>query len=192
MQQTDRLRREAKCPSVRLTCDRGRFGTVATRSSTSPLPLLCGFALKPSLLRMFTAHDAVGAPQVGGVEMEKHKRVSGLVTGSRAQCGVIVFVAAVCIHTPFIWTLWHEDKPSAPHKNELPSAENSGSENTSPTVDKALVLKSPPMKSTLCCFMYPRKRRRNSVEASRFLATTLWMCTEQNVTVGVPEREGRR
>ena len=30
------------------------------------------------------------------------------------------------------------------------------------------------------------------MDASRFLATTLWMCTEQNVTVGVPEREGRR
>ena len=24
------------------------------------------------------------------------------------------------------------------------------------------------------------------------MATTLWMCTEQNATVGVPEREGRR
>jgi len=30
------------------------------------------------------------------------------------------------------------------------------------------------------------------VDASRFLATTLWMCTEQNVTVGVPDVEGRR
>ena len=30
------------------------------------------------------------------------------------------------------------------------------------------------------------------MDASRFLATTLWICTEQNVTVGVPERDGRR
>ena len=30
------------------------------------------------------------------------------------------------------------------------------------------------------------------MDASRFLATTLWICTEQNVTVGVPERERRR
>ena len=30
------------------------------------------------------------------------------------------------------------------------------------------------------------------MEASRFLAATLWMSTEQNVTVGVPESEGRR
>ena len=78
------------------------------------------------------------------------------------------------------------------HRKELPGAENSGSENTSPTVEKALTLKSPPMKSTLCCFMYPCRRRSKSVEASRSLVTTLWMCTEQNVTVGVPEREGRR
>ena len=27
---------------------------------------------------------------------------------------------------------------------------------------------------------------------SRFLVTTLWICTEQKVTVGVSEREGRR
>ena len=38
----------------------------------------------------------------------------------------------------------------------------------------------------------PCNRRGRSVEASRFLATTLWMCTEQNVTVGEPESEGRR
>ena len=31
-----------------------------------------------------------------------------------------------------------------------PGAENSTFENTSPTVEKALMLKSPPMKSTLC------------------------------------------
>ena len=30
------------------------------------------------------------------------------------------------------------------------------------------------------------------MEASRFLATTLWICAEQNVTVSDPEREGRR
>ena len=38
----------------------------------------------------------------------------------------------------------------------------------------------------------PCDRRRKAVEASRFLATKLWMCAEQNMTVGVAEREGRR
>ena len=61
------------------------------------------------------------------------------------------------------------------HRNELPGAENSGSENTSPTAP--LVLRSPPMK-------------RRSVEVSRFLATTLRMCAEQKVTVGVLGSEG--
>ena len=32
--------------------------------------------------------------------------------------------------------------------------------------------------------------RGRSVVASHILVTTLWMCTEQNVTVGVPESEG--
>ena len=51
-------------------------------------------ALKPSLLRMFTADDAVGARQVGGTEMKKHRKVSGMVTGSKAKRSVAVFVAA--------------------------------------------------------------------------------------------------
>ena len=38
----------------------------------------------------------------------------------------------------------------------------------------------------------PCKRRSRSVDASRLLATTLCTCAEQNVTVGVHEREGRR
>ena len=52
-------------------------------------------------------------------------------------------------HTPLIWALRHDEKPSAltircfpahpsPHRNELSDAENSGSEITSPTVEKAL------------------------------------------------------
>ena len=37
-------------------------------------------ALKPSLLRLLTAHDAAGSRQIGGAEMEKHKKVSGLIS----------------------------------------------------------------------------------------------------------------
>ena len=78
----------------------------------------------------------------------------------------------------------------SPYRYESPGAENSVSENTSPTVEYALMLKSPPMKSTLCCIMWLCSRRGRSLEASRFLATALWMCTE-HVTVGVPESELR-
>ena len=67
-------------------------------------------------------------------------------------------------------------KPPRPRKSELPSAANSGSVNTSPTVEKSAQVEV----------------ASNEVEASRFWATTLWTWTEQNVTVGVPERVGPR
>ena len=50
-------------------------------------------ALKPSLLRMFTAHEAVGARWVGGAEMKKHRKVRSLVTWSKVERSVFVFVA---------------------------------------------------------------------------------------------------
>ena len=52
-------------------------------------------ALKPSLLCMFTAHGTVGPRQVGGAEVKKHRKVSRMVTGSKAKRSVDVFVAAV-------------------------------------------------------------------------------------------------
>ena len=82
-------------------------------SASSPHTLVFVMsALKPSLLRLLTAHDAAGSRQIGGAEMEEHKKVSGLVTGSKAMRSVVVCVAAVCIHTPPIWTLWHGEKPN--------------------------------------------------------------------------------
>ena len=69
-------------------------------------------ALKPFLLRMIIAHDAAGARQVGGAEMKIHRKVSVLVTWSEAKRSIVKLVAAVCIHTPLMWTLWHDEKPS--------------------------------------------------------------------------------
>ena len=53
-----------------------------------------------------------------------------------------------------MWSLWHDEKPSAltvllfhcssapsPLRNELPSAENSGSDSTSPTVERGTHVK---------------------------------------------------
>ena len=95
--------------------------------------------------------------------------MSGLVTKSEAKLDIVVLV-----HSRHV-----SSRPPGPHKSELPGAANSGSEKTSPTVEKALMLKSPPIKSTLCWCMYPCKRRGRSVDASRFLATTWCVCTEQ-------------
>ena len=46
-------------------------------------------------------------------KLRKHKEVSNLVTWSKAESGVTEFVAAESIHMPLIWTLWHDEKPSA-------------------------------------------------------------------------------
>ena len=58
----------------------------------------------------------------------------------------------------------------SPHRNELPGAENSASVNTSPTVEKALMLKSPPMKSTLCSLIYSIKALEKLSRCITFLS----------------------
>ena len=45
-------------------------------------------ALKPSLLRLLTAHDAAGSRQIGGAEMEEHKKVSGLISGPKPSAAL--------------------------------------------------------------------------------------------------------
>ena len=52
-------------------------------------------AFHPSLLCMFAAHEAFGARQVSGTEMQEHRKVSGLITRSEAQRCVVKLVAAV-------------------------------------------------------------------------------------------------
>ena len=52
-------------------------------------------ALKPSLLRMFTADDTVGVKLVSGTEMWEHRKVSGLVTMSKAERSVVKLIAVV-------------------------------------------------------------------------------------------------
>ena len=97
-------------------------------------------ALKPSLLRLFIAHDAVGA-----------RKVSSLVTGSKSKLGVIVLVAAVSVDSPFVRALEHNKEPRTFPVCVVESAETPqeriarrrkpGSGKTSPTVEKALMLK---------------------------------------------------
>ena len=60
-----------------------------------------------------------------------------------------------------------------PHKSELPGAANSRPAKTCPTVEQALMVKSAPTKSTLCCNMCACRAWRKEVEASRSLAATL-------------------
>ena len=60
-------------------------------------------------------------------------------------------------------------KAPRPHRSELPGAENSGSGKTSPPVEKAHV----EVATDEVDVVLARGRRSKSVEASRFLATTL-------------------
>ena len=71
--------------------------------------------------------------------MEQNKKMSCLITGPEIKLGVVVLVAAVSVDSPSIWAHGHDEEPRSPprpHKSELPSAANSGSEKTSPTVEK--------------------------------------------------------
>ena len=52
-------------------------------------------ALKPSLLCLLTAHEAAGARLVGGAKVEKHRKVSGLITRSEAERSIVKLVAAM-------------------------------------------------------------------------------------------------
>ena len=104
------------------------------------------FAFHSSLLCMFVGHDAVGARQVGGTEMQEHREVSRLITGSEAQRCSVKFVssranphATVSGDIQAWWgtqciSRYCSFNAPSPHRNEVPGAENSGSENTSPTV----------------------------------------------------------
>ena len=58
-----------------------------------------------------TARDAVRAWQVGGAQVKVNRKVSCLVTGSKAKPGVVVLVAAVIVDSPFIRALWHNEEP---------------------------------------------------------------------------------
>ena len=72
--------------------------------------------------------------------MEKHRKVSGLITRSGAKRGAVALVAAVSVDSPFLWALGHIEEsctftgcvvePPRPHKSELPGAANSGSDVT--------------------------------------------------------------
>ena len=71
------------------------------------------FAIIPSLLCLLTAHNTAGSRKIGVAKVEKHREVSRLIPGSKAKHSIVKLVAAMRIHTPFIWTLGHDEEPSA-------------------------------------------------------------------------------
>ena len=94
---------------------------------------------------------AVGTRKVGDMEVKEKREVSSLITRCETEVSAVKREAAMCIDPPFVWMLGHDDearalssKPPSPHKSELRGAANSASENKSPSVEKALMLKSLP------------------------------------------------
>ena len=71
------------------------------------------FAVEPSLLCLLTAHDTAGTRKIGVAKVEKHREVSRLVPGSKAKRCIVKLVAAMRIHTPFVWALGHDEETSA-------------------------------------------------------------------------------
>ena len=69
-------------------------------------------ALKSSLLCLLTTHDTVGAGYIGVAKVEENREVSRLIPGTKAKRRIVKFVAAMRIHTPFVWALGHDEEAS--------------------------------------------------------------------------------
>ena len=105
---------------------------------------------------MIAAHDAARSRKVGDTEMEEGREVRSLVARSKTKVGVVKPGVRVPRHDVEARAVSRGlvQATTAPQESiAMPGAANSGSENTSPTVEKALMLKSPPMKSTECMNM---------------------------------------
>ena len=63
-------------------------------------------------------HSQVRRRRIRCAKVEKNRKVSCLISGSKAKRCIIEFVAAVCIHTPVVWTLWHDE---CTHDSALPA-----------------------------------------------------------------------
>ena len=102
--------------------------------------------LQATLLSLRTARDAV---EVGDTK-EENREVRSLVTRCKTKIGFVELVAPMCINPPFVWTHGHDEKDFAVFARVI-LATNAPEEGITRTEEKALMLKSPPMKSTLCC-----------------------------------------
>ena len=147
--------------------------------------------------------DTAGATEVGNTEAKENRAVSGQVVAGSEPEGVIVKLEATrFMSSPrerargmmgkLEQSLCESSGPPTLRRWASPGAENSTFENTSPTVEKALMLKSPPMKSTSCRTTWAWRRCKRDIAALLFLATLLWMWTERNVTVEESTPDGGR
>ena len=72
-----------------------QMSNIAVKYVVSAHARVCYVCARPSLLRLLTARDAAGSRQIGGAEMEEHRKVSGLISGSKAKRCIVKLVAAM-------------------------------------------------------------------------------------------------
>ena len=70
------------------------------------------FAIMPSLLSLLTAHNTAGSGYIGVAKVEKYREVGRLIPGTKAKRSIVNFIAAMRIHTPFVWALGHDEEAS--------------------------------------------------------------------------------
>ena len=106
------------------------------------------------MLRLLTTHNTVRPGYIGVAEVEEDRKVSRLIPVAKAKRRIVKFIAAMRIHTPFVWTLGHDEKASTfpmlfVQSTQSPGMNDQGlktrdQKRTSLTVEKALMLRSPP------------------------------------------------
>ena len=64
------------------------------------------------MLRLLTTHDTAGSGYIGVAQVEENREVSRLIPGTKAKRRIVKCVAAMRIHTPFVWTLGHDEEAS--------------------------------------------------------------------------------
>ena len=65
------------------------------------------------LLGLKAARNTVRARKVGGAQTEENGKVGRRAGGAQVPVCVVEFLTAMCINTPFIRALGHDEKPSA-------------------------------------------------------------------------------
>ena len=64
------------------------------------------------MLCLLTTHDTAGSGYIGVAKVEENREVSRLIPGSKAERSIVKFVAAMRIHTPFVWAIGHDEEAS--------------------------------------------------------------------------------
>ena len=102
---------------------------IARKETLSLSTFFIAFAFKSSLLSLLTSHRAAGSRNVCIAKVEEDGQMGRLIPVTSSKRRIVNFIAAMRIHTPFIWTLGHDQKSStfsifAHPKHQVPKGMN--------------------------------------------------------------------